>query len=123
MNNKKTGPIFSLVPRDLGSTYVVIRTSRRRTFVRTLVRQNSCSSKTLLSCFEFHRIRDDDFRCRDLARALPARSPEAIIAEFAQHSVSLGEGPFFSPGGVIAPGLARPLTPPNSSPEAPGAAP
>ena len=37
MNNKKTGPIFSLVPRDLGSTYVVIRTSRRRTFVRTLV--------------------------------------------------------------------------------------
>ena len=49
MNNKKTGPIFSLVPRDLGSTYVVIRTSRRRTFVRTLVRQNSCNSKTLLS--------------------------------------------------------------------------
>ena len=81
MNNKKTGPIFLLVPRDLASTYVVIRTSRRRTFVRTLVRQNSCSSKTLLSCFEFHRIRDDDFRCRDLARALPARSPEAIIAE------------------------------------------
>ena len=81
MNNKKTAPIFSLVHRDLGSTYVVIRTSRRRTFVRTLVRQNSCSSKTLLSCFEFHRIRDDDFRCRDLARALPARSPEAIIAE------------------------------------------
>ena len=49
MNNKKTGPIFSLVPRDLRSTYVVIRTSRRRTFVRTLVRQNSCKSKTLLS--------------------------------------------------------------------------
>ena len=78
MNNKKTGPIFLLVPRDLGSTYVVIRTSRRRTFVRTLVRQNSCKSKTLLSCFELNRIRDDEFSCRDLARSLAARSPEAI---------------------------------------------
>ena len=123
MNDKKTGRALDVVPCDLASTYLVISMSRRRTFVRTLVRQNSCSSKTLLSCFEFHRIRDDDFRCRDLARALPARSPEAIIAEFAQHSVSLGEGPFFSPGGIIAPGPAQPLTPPNSSPEAPGAAP
>ena len=62
MNNKKTGPIFSLVPRDLGSTYVVIRTSRRRTFVRTLVRQNSCKSKALGAAFviEFNRISDGD---------------------------------------------------------------
>ena len=92
MNNKKTGRALDVVPCDLASTYVVISMSRRRTFVRTLVRQNSCSSKTLLSCFEFHRIRDDDFRCRDLARALPALSPEAILPQrFAQHSVSLGE--------------------------------
>ena len=84
MNNKKTGRALDVVPCDLASTYLVISMSRRRTFVRTLVRQNSCSSKTLLSCFEFHRIRDDDFRCRDLARALPARSPEAIPAAAAR---------------------------------------
>ena len=37
MNNKKTGPIFSLVPRDRRSTYLVICTSTRRTFVRILL--------------------------------------------------------------------------------------
>ena len=123
MNNKKTGRAPDVVPCDLASTYLVISMSRRRTFVRTLVRQNSCSSKALHVVIEFHRISDDDFRCRDLARALPARSPEAIIAEILRSIVSLGEGPFFFPGGIIAPGPAQSLTPPNSSPEAPGAAP
>ena len=37
MNNKKTGPIFSLVPRDRRSTQLVISTSTRRNFVRTLL--------------------------------------------------------------------------------------
>ena len=37
MNNKKTGPIFSLVPRDRSSTQLVICTSTRRTFVRILL--------------------------------------------------------------------------------------
>ena len=123
MNDKKTGRALDVVPCDLASTYLVISMSRRTTFVRTLVRQNSCSSKTLLSCFEFHRIRDDDFRCRDLEFVLIDRSRRRSRRDFAQHCASLGEGPFFSPGGVIAPGLARPLTPPNSSPEAPGEAP
>ena len=49
MNDKKTGRALDVVPCDLTSTYVVISMSRRRTFVRTLVRQNSCKSKTLLS--------------------------------------------------------------------------
>ena len=49
MNNKKTGRALDVVPCDLASTYLVISMSRRRTFVRTLVRQNSCKSKTLLS--------------------------------------------------------------------------
>ena len=78
MNDKKTGRALDVVPCDLTSTYVVISMSRRRTFVRTLVRQNPCLSKTLLSCFELNRIRDDEFSCRDLARSLAARSPEAI---------------------------------------------
>ena len=37
MNNKKTGPIFSLVPRDRRSTQLVISTSTRRNFVRILL--------------------------------------------------------------------------------------
>ena len=37
MNNKKTGPIFSLVPRDRRSTQLVICTSTRRTFLRILL--------------------------------------------------------------------------------------
>ena len=78
MNDKKTGRALDVVPCDLASTYLVISMSRRTTFVRTLVRQNSCKSKTLLSCFELNRIRDDEFSCRDLARSLAARSPEAI---------------------------------------------
>ena len=78
MNNKKTWRALDVVPCDLASTYLVISMSRRTTFVRTLVRQNSCKSKTLLSCFELNRIRDDEFSCRDLARSLAARSPEAI---------------------------------------------
>ena len=49
MNNKKTRRALDVVPCDLASTYLVISMSRRRTFVRTLVRQNSCNSKTLLS--------------------------------------------------------------------------
>ena len=49
MNNKKTGRALDVVPCDLTSTHVVISMSRRRTFVRTLVRQNSCKSKALLS--------------------------------------------------------------------------
>ena len=78
--------------------------------------------------FELDRIIDDDFRGRYLERELVARSPEAIIAEICAGAplsdcVSLGEGPFFFPGGIIAPGPAQSLTPPNSSPEAPGAAP
>ena len=98
MNNKKTWRALDVVPwGDLASTYVVISMSRRRTFVRTLVRQNSCSSKTLLSCFEFHRIRDDDFRCRDLARALPARSPEAIPQRFCAALCKLRRRTLFLP--------------------------
>ena len=37
MDNKKTGPIFSLVPRDRRSTQLVISTSTRRNFVRILL--------------------------------------------------------------------------------------
>ena len=37
MNNKKTGPIFSLVARDRRSTQLVISTSTRRNFVRILL--------------------------------------------------------------------------------------
>ena len=73
--------------------------------------------------FELNRISDDEFRCRDLEFVLIARLPEAIPQRFAQHCISFQQGPFFFPGGVIAPGLAQSLTPPNSSPEAPGAAP
>ena len=48
MNNKKTAPIFSLVHRDLGSIQVVRCTSTRRTFVRTLVRTESCYRPLIL---------------------------------------------------------------------------
>ena len=81
MNDKKTGRALDVVPCDLASTYLVISMSRRTTVVRTLVRQNSCKSKTLLSCFELNRISNDEFRCRDLVRVLIARSTEAISAE------------------------------------------
>ena len=97
MNNKKTGRALDVVPCDLASTYLVISMSRRTTFVRTLVRQNSCSSKTLHVVIEFHRISDDDFRCRDLARALPARSPEAIIAEICAALCKLRRRTLFLP--------------------------
>ena len=49
MNNKKTAPIFSLVPRDLGSIQVVRCTSTRRTFVRTLVRTESLQQQDAAS--------------------------------------------------------------------------
>ena len=49
MNNKKTAPIFSLVPRDLGSIQVVRCTSTRRTFVRTFVRTESLQQQDAAS--------------------------------------------------------------------------